>query len=81
MAIPISPGTSHDTTSIENSWFPNTMSVLPMDGLGSPSPNIYECANLLGISGFPPSRSNAFLPIQDRCAHVSINAKTFGLLV
>ena len=58
------------------------MSVLPMDGLGAPSPNIYECVDLLRISGFPPSHTNAFLPIEDRCAPVSIiHANTLGLLV
>ena len=45
MSIQISPGRSLDIMSIENSWYPNTMSVLPMDGLGSPSPNIYVCVD------------------------------------
>ena len=72
MSIPISPGTSLDTMSIENSWFPNAMSVLLIDGLGSPSPNIYEGVDLLRVPGFPPSRINAFSPIQDCCAPVSV---------
>ena len=59
MSIPISPGTSLDTTSIEDSWFPNTIFVLLMDGQGLPSPNIYECVDLLRLSGFPPSLINA----------------------
>ena len=68
MFIPISPGTSLDT-----------IFVLPMDGQGLPSPNIYKCVDLLIISGSPPSLTNAFLPIQDRCAPVSImHFKTLG---
>ena len=82
MVVPISPGKSLDTASIENSWFSNTIFVLQMDGQGLPSPNIYECVDLLRISGFPPSLTNAFLPIQDLCAPVStMHFKTLGLLV
>ena len=82
MVVPISPSTSLDTASIENSWFSNTIFVLQMDGQGLPSPNIYECVDLLRISGFPPSLTNAFLPIQDCCAPVSImHFETLGLLV
>ena len=82
MSIPISLGTSHDTTSIENSWLPSTFFVLPMYGQGLPSPNIYECVDLLRLSGFPPKLINALSPIHDRCAPVSIiHLKPLGLLV
>ena len=52
-----------------------------MDGLGSPSPNIYECVDLLRVPGCPPSHINAFPTIQDCCAPVSmIHDSILGLL-
>ena len=72
MSIPMRPGTSRDTISMLKTWSKNSIFALPRDGLGLPSPKIYEFSDLLKLCRLPPKLTKVCCPMQLRWAPVSI---------
>ena len=68
MSIPMRPGTSCDTISMLKTWSKNSIFTLPRDGLGLPSPKMYEFSDLLKLCKLPPKLSKVCCPMQLRWA-------------
>ena len=66
------PGMSCDTISMLKTWSKISIFALPRDGLGLPSPKMYEFSDLLKLCKLPPKLTKVCCPMQLRWVPVLI---------